>query len=65
MKVSGVMQFEELTAIEVDLVWEFQIEHSELQFEFAPASASISWESFGNLASLTRLAALLASPKRS
>ncbi len=44
---------------------EFHYAHSELQFEFAAANATVRWESFNNFAALIRLAASLATLKPS
>ena len=65
VKISGVLQFYELTASGGQLVQEFQREHSDLSFQFAPNSVSVRLESFANLASLTRLAATLEAQKPS
>ena len=65
MKISGVLQFSELTASGGQLVQEFQHEHSDLSFQFAPNSVSVRLESFANLASLIRLAAALEAQKPS
>ena len=65
MKISGVLQFYELTAAGIPLVQEFQREHPELSFQFAPNSVSVRLESFANLAALIRLAAGLEAQKQS
>jgi hypothetical protein len=65
MKISGVVVFEDLTEDGVEMAHEFQYAHSELQFEFAAATATIRWESFNNFAALIRLAASLEALKTS
>ena len=65
MKISGVVVFEDLTEEEVEMAHEFEYSHSELQFEFAAASATVRWETFNNFAALIRLAASLTSLKPS
>ena len=59
MKISGVIQLENLNAESVRQLHMFQRNHSDLMFNFslAPDAASISLESFAGLARLTRLAA--------
>ncbi len=65
MKISGVVVFEDLTKEEVEMAHEFEYSHSELQFEFPAAAATVRWESFNNFAALVRLAASLTSLKPS
>jgi hypothetical protein len=59
LKISGVIQLENLNAESVRQLHMFQRNHSDLMFNFslAPDAASISLESFAGLALLTRLAA--------
>jgi hypothetical protein len=59
LKISGVIQLENLNAESVRQLHMFQRNHSDLMFSFslAPDAASISLESFAGLALLTRLAA--------
>jgi hypothetical protein len=59
MKISGVLQFYELTAAGVQLVREFQREHSDLSVQFAPNSVSVRLESFESFTAVIHLATSL------
>ena len=65
MKLSGVVRFDDLTEAQMEMAHEFQYAHSELQFEFEGANATVRWESFQDWAALIRLAASVASLKSS
>ena len=59
MKISGVVQFQEMGAAGIDLVREFQRVHPDVRITYSAdlSAAIVEWESFNNLAHLTRLAA--------
>jgi hypothetical protein len=59
LKISGIIQFEDLTHESVLQLHLFQRNHTDLKFNFSltPDAASVSLESFAGLALLTRLAA--------
>jgi hypothetical protein len=59
MKISGIVQFEGMSAAGINLVREFQRCHPAVGITFAAnlSTAIAEWESFNNLAHLTRLAA--------
>lgn len=67
MKISGVMQFQGMSAAGINLVREFQRNRADLRITFTAdlATAIVEWESFNNLTYLTRLAAAVhvAEPK--
>lgn len=59
MKISGIVQFEDMSAAGINLVREFQRNQSAVAITFTAdlSTAIAEWESFNNLAHLTRLAA--------
>ena len=59
MKISGIMQFQGMSAAGINLVRGFQLNHPDIPISFAAdlATAIVEWESFNALSYLTRLAA--------
>lgn len=65
-KISGVVQFQGMEASGINLVREFQRNHSDVRIIFSAdlSAAKVEWESFHSLARLTRLIATIqTSPK--
>lgn len=58
-KISGVVQLQGMSASGINLVREFQRNHSDVRITFSAdlSAAKVEWESFGSLAHLVRLAA--------
>ena len=59
MKITGVVQFQGMSASGINLLREFQLQHCDLNITFGSDlnSAIIEWESFSALTYVTRLAA--------
>lgn len=59
MKISGVMQFQGMSAAGINLIREFQRNHATPRITFTAdlTTATVEWESFNTLSYLTRLAA--------
>ena len=59
MKISGVIQFQGMSASGINLIREFQRNHPDVRITFSAdlSGVKIEWETFSNLARLTRLAA--------